>query len=459
MSFTNWRGTSGWGAIDDPTGTLTGQVLAATAGATSSAEDYVQTEVGTSNSWTKQHYSVETSYAFFGGGAAHPMQNGAFGLIARAGNFTGSPADARDCYHADIDIQNGIAKICRRNSDVTTVLVTSALQADTYTRATRHTMRFDCFAGVTSAVRLALAVDGVTIANVGDSAANRLTSGEPGLRVFGGTVYVDDFTVSEFTESGAAPTEWLPTNLTNLAGWWKADTGLTVSGSSISAWADQSSNSNDYSQANATNQPQQLLTTLNSLAVVDFSNSGNAILSMSAADSASLDLNATGVSIFVVAKPPHGTATGTLINKPDSGQNQQSYKLSLVQSGSDRVLEFTGASATTDTIVASTLAHSIFGLVSDRSNAGTGLFAVNGTVGATFANINVGSDTSDALTIGSAAGGSTEKFDGEIAEVVIAGQEVSVADRQRIEGYLANKWGLQIFLPSDHPFRDRAPTV
>jgi len=53
----------------------------------------------------------------------------------------------------------------------------------------------------------------------------------------------------------------------------------------------------------------------------------------------------------------------------------------------------------------------------------------------------------------------TIPFGGELAEVVLVGREVSLSERQKIEGYLANKWGLTIFLPSDHPYRDRAPTV
>jgi hypothetical protein len=33
------------------------------------------------------------------------------------------------------------------------------------------------------------------------------------------------------------------------------------------------------------------------------------------------------------------------------------------------------------------------------------------------------------------------------------------ADRQRIEGYLAHKWGLVGSLPSGHPYKTAAPTL
>jgi hypothetical protein len=36
---------------------------------------------------------------------------------------------------------------------------------------------------------------------------------------------------------------------------------------------------------------------------------------------------------------------------------------------------------------------------------------------------------------------------------------LSTADRQRLEGYLAWKWGLHANLPAGHPFRNNPPTV
>jgi hypothetical protein len=48
---------------------------------------------------------------------------------------------------------------------------------------------------------------------------------------------------------------------------------------------------------------------------------------------------------------------------------------------------------------------------------------------------------------------------GEIAEIVVLPEAASVAPRQRIEGYLAWKWGLEANLPSGHPYELAAPTV
>ncbi|MDC3319935.1 hypothetical protein OAV61_09255, partial [Flavobacteriaceae bacterium] len=92
-------------------------------------------------------------------------------------------------------------------------------------------------------------------------------------------------------------------------------------------------------------------------------------------------------------------------------------------------------------------------------------FATNGTnsqkiwVNGLFETENTGAVTpftSNAITIGSDAAGNS--FDGMVAEVIIVESSVSDNDRQKIEGYLAHKWGLAANLPADHPYKDAAPS-
>ena len=46
---------------------------------------------------------------------------------------------------------------------------------------------------------------------------------------------------------------------------------------------------------------------------------------------------------------------------------------------------------------------------------------------------------------------------GRVAEVVSVSAAISLADKQRIEGYLAHKWG--IALAAGHPYEAAAPTI
>ena len=50
-----------------------------------------------------------------------------------------------------------------------------------------------------------------------------------------------------------------------------------------------------------------------------------------------------------------------------------------------------------------------------------------------------------------------ETWSGYSAEIIIA-QNLDTTNRQKLEGYLAWKWGLASNLPGDHPYKNSAPT-
>ena len=53
--------------------------------------------------------------------------------------------------------------------------------------------------------------------------------------------------------------------------------------------------------------------------------------------------------------------------------------------------------------------------------------------------------------------GSSEHSDAQVAEMLVYNTAVSTLNRQKCEGYLAWKWGLQGNLPSTHPYKGSAP--
>ena len=294
MSKDNWKGTSGWGTIDDPTGVLSGRVLVATGGSTST-EDYALTEIGTSNSFSLVHYSVFFNYAFNLAAGTHPMNGGHFSAIARATTFTGAPELAYNCYLGQVDVANSKVKIIRRNNNVEHILGEADLD-DTYiSRGVLHSLELRCFD--TDPVTLQLLLDGQEVLTAGDTdAEKKLTSGVSGIESKSGTVYVDNFTIYQYTATGAAPTLWTPTQLTSVKVWLKADEGVTVSGSDVTDWADQSGNSNNATAAGVA-RPTQLTAETNGLNVIEFNGSAH---EMTITDAASIDLNATSGSIFII---------------------------------------------------------------------------------------------------------------------------------------------------------------
>jgi len=75
----------------------------------------------------------------------------------------------------------------------------------------------------------------------------------------------------------------------------------------------------------------------------------------------------------------------------------------------------------------------------------------------TFANAVSSSAPTYTLQIG-ASGSNSQALTGELAEIIIVSGIAPTNTRQRIEGYLAHKWGLTANLPSDHPYRWMPPT-
>jgi hypothetical protein len=79
----------------------------------------------------------------------------------------------------------------------------------------------------------------------------------------------------------------------------------------------------------------------------------------------------------------------------------------------------------------------------------------------TFSNITTGtvvtprSQTTGNNTIG--VTNTTEYMSGRIYEIITYSNQVTPFNRQKIEGYLAWKWGLQTQLPTTHPFSSAAP--
>jgi hypothetical protein len=66
------------------------------------------------------------------------------------------------------------------------------------------------------------------------------------------------------------------------------------------------------------------------------------------------------------------------------------------------------------------------------------------------------------LAVGSAAGTSgtlnAVPLTGAIGEIIVTPSVLSTLNRQKVEGYLAHKWGLEANLPNDHPYRTTGPT-
>ena len=455
MAKSNWQNSAGWGAIDDPTGVLNGRVLVISSGISQVSEDYLLQIVGTSSTFDKDHYSTKLDYAWPSSTSVHPFGSGTLGLVARASTLSGAPVTAQNCYIGEIDIDESKARIVRRYKGSDTTLAEATLESSASSRGVSHTLEFKVYG--TSSVTLQLILDGTIITNVGDSDANRQLSGYPGIKASSGTVYGDNFVVMQYTADGNAPEDWTPNQLTGLtvAAWYKSDTGTTATTTLLSAWADQSVNSNNMAQSASANQPTVALTQVNGYPAIQFDGTTSF---MDGSHSTTMNMATDGVSIFVVQAPTKfnalGIAKGGIYGKIDT------YEVSTKD---DINYEFFNA---TDQFISAagvglTSTFQIVGWVTDKDHDldGHGGIFVDGTnqYTATATTYETGANNSSGLLMGKNNAG--QFYAGSIAEIVVIKGELSTGQRQQVEGYLAQKYATWPLLPNDHPYKYAKPTI
>ena len=255
-------------------------------------------------------------------------------------------------------------------------------------------------------------------------------------------------------------TQWDP-SLISTALWLDAadsttvfsDAGTTqaIAGTStVQQWNDKSGNGQHVSQATAGNRPAYAANAINTKAVVRLSNSSNTPLRKS---SHSLPSGANPWTYLFVGK---GRTANTEIfgwgANPEAGKRAGIYFNSLALSLENSGSASTGSNFPTDAAVAA--GSFTGGTISNYRQW------VNGSSDALTVS---GGDTTMAiaateLTIGAiptVAGNYCPSMD--LGEIIVVAGAPSTDIRQRIEGYLAHKWGLTANLPSDHPYKINAP--
>lgn len=237
---------------------------------------------------------------------------------------------------------------------------------------------------------------------------------------------------------------WTPAQISTALWLDAADAStLTLNGSTVSQWADKSGNGRNATQPTASSQPTSNTRTLNGLNVLDFNadvigigtpfvkiNTPWLVYSVITFDSF------TGNPVYIGLQ---GAQT-THIGWSNSG-NIQFYN------NSTGVVGLSGVVITANT-------PALVGVQYDTTNL-TGLY--NGAAQGSPA-VTIPADTA-LFNIGSHASGGSNYFDGAIGEIVFIQSTVSLSNRQKLEGYLAWKWGLQANLPVGHPYKNAPPLL
>lgn len=232
---------------------------------------------------------------------------------------------------------------------------------------------------------------------------------------------------------------WTPANITTQLWLDAADSStITLDGGAVSQWGDKSGNGRNATQTTAANRPVVLSANINGLNVLSFDNSNDAMTT-------GWNLSATNnYMIFMVANQVQ-TGDRRVINSTTYNNQISNSRLGgqYVQIKDDVVVS-------TNWSVSGTTNQSV--LVAPPS--GNFSYFGNGTSITT----NARSVTDWGVLTFGALGTYNEPLDGRLCEVIVV-YSSDTTTRQLIEGYLAHKWGLVVYLPNDHPYKSLAPTL
>ena len=251
-------------------------------------------------------------------------------------------------------------------------------------------------------------------------------------------------------------TAWTPAQITTSLWLDAADTAtITFNSNTVSQWNDKSGNGRNASQGTALQQPTYTSNSQNGYGIISFDGSSDNL------DISSTTLITSGNSnfgVFVAYKPKTATGYGSILANYSAGNFELLFGSQTVAAYIAPWGLYNNASLDLDSDNYTQNANTFISCV---RTSGSVVGYTNGTTKNTVANtqsVYTGANTASVWTLGA------NTDNGELAlmnlyELIVINGTVSTDTRQKTEGYLAWKWGLQANLPNDHPYKTAAPTI
>jgi len=263
----------------------------------------------------------------------------------------------------------------------------------------------------------------------------------------------------------AEPALWTPADITTALWLDAADANtlfdatsggsLVAADGTVARWEDKSGNANHATQSTSGSRPLRKTNIQNGLDTLLFDGSDDWL------SGAATPCTSNNKTIISVAKNAAGAGGGVLYMNQQGNNNKffarQRFANNTSIVGGDGVANNVTITANLSTAWES---FTISSWTQQSSNRAV-FYWNNGTSYATTG-IPDNENGSAGYRLGtgqSSPGALVNVFPGDIGELVILNSQASTDTRQRIEGYLAHKWGLTANLPNDHPYKTAAPTV
>ena len=248
-----------------------------------------------------------------------------------------------------------------------------------------------------------------------------------------------------------------PTSITGCVLWMDAadSSTITLSSTAITQWNDKSASANHFVQATTANSP-TVGTSANGLPTVYFATDNKQLVS-SQNNATTGNASRTVIQVFwcPTLSSAYYSVTGT-----ESGANPAQAWGHAKNANSDVTYPFMYSSAGNDvyTFVYSTPNPLI--TYAQYDSTASSLNAYYATSGATGGTTTVGNFTTKSCTFNTTAGvwylgrrqqAATGSITSHLLEMIHFNKVLSTTERQQVEGYLAQKWGLTSSLSTGHP--------
>jgi len=236
---------------------------------------------------------------------------------------------------------------------------------------------------------------------------------------------------------------WTPAEL-SLAAWWDTDDAATIddTAGAVNQIDDKSGNANHATQSGS-NRPTTGTRTIGGKNVFDYVGASSQHLDFGS------NIDMVDKSMWAVLRIDSLAADFTVIG----GGNKQN---TILTNGDIRNWGSGTSWSPTNTMADSSAVIDTDYFIGFISDSAAKQFSVDGVLNVASAGTWIGT-TFNFYAI--ADNQFAHAADGAIGEVVIVDGNLSTDDRQKMEGYLAWKWGLEGSLPGGHPYESAPPTV
>lgn len=227
----------------------------------------------------------------------------------------------------------------------------------------------------------------------------------------------------------------------------------------VARWNDKSGNGRYAIQGTSANRPTYVTNGFNSKGLLTFDASNDTLTNRQAA----LFQNVNGATIFAVTKKTGNTASRQTIIFTALNSLATLFQIRYGNNTEGGDFQSLIRRVSTDTLLTARgitdrgTNPAIYSAVANYSGGTLTLFE-QGTQTASTNLVTSGSTTNElgALFIG-ADSDPSNYLNGNIAEIIITHEAMDSTSRQKTEGYLAHKWGLTGYLPTNHPYKVTAP--